>query len=73
MVLYDRNPWTAGVNGWYDHPIWGRVDANGNDRDGYQKMNISIGSDPNKWWVAYIMVDDDGRQRILSVSRGVRG
>ena len=71
VVLYDRDPWTAGPNGWYVS-IVGRVEAKA-DTASPERTQIRVGSDPNKWWVAYVMVDDSGRQRILAVSRGVRG
>jgi hypothetical protein len=71
IVLFDRDPWVVGPNGWYDS-IVGRVEAEAGSNSP-ERTFINVGSDPNDWWVAYIMIDDDGRQRILATSRGVRG
>ena len=71
IVLYDRDPRVAGVDGYY-RSIVGRVEAKADSNPG-ERTQIRVGSDPNRWWVAYVMVDDDGNQRILSTSRGVQG
>ncbi|MGI9607029.1 MAG: lipase family protein [Acidimicrobiales bacterium] len=71
IVLYDRDPRDAGVNGYY-RSIVGRVEALARTSSP-ERTQIRVGSDADKWWVAYVLVDDDGNQRILSVSQGVRG
>ena len=71
IVLYDRDPRTAGVNGYYVS-IVGRVEAKADSNPG-ERTQIRVGSNANRWWAAYVMIDDDGNQRILSVSRGVQG
>jgi len=71
IVLFDRDPRIAGPDGYY-RSIVGRVEANAKTNSP-ERTAIWVGRDPNKWWVAYIMRDDNGNQRILAVSRGVRG
>ena len=71
VVLFDANPWVVGPNGYYVSPV-GRVEAKANT-DSPERTAIWVGSDADKWYVAYVMIDDDGRQRILATSRGVRG
>jgi len=74
IVLFDRNPWTAGPTGYY-RSIVGRVEAEASSAAPEETdVNVDAGGrEPNDWWVAYIMVDDDGNQRILATSRGVQG
>ncbi|MEQ8435956.1 MAG: lipase family protein [Ilumatobacter fluminis] len=72
IVLFDRDPNVVGPNGYYKQFGVNRVEAKA-DTNSPERTAIWVGSDPNDWWVAYIMVDDDGRQRILATSRGVRG
>ena len=72
IVLFDRDPNVVGPNGYYKQFGVNRVEAKA-DTNSPERTAIWVGSDPNAWWVAYIMIDDDGRQRILATSRGVRG
>ena len=71
IVLFDRNPITAGPDGYY-RSIVGRVEARATTNSP-ERTAIWVGSDPDDWWVAYIMRDDDGNQRILATSQGVQG
>ena len=72
IVLFDRDPNVVGPNGYYKQFGVNRVEAKA-DTNSPERTAIWVGSDPNDWWVAYIMIDDDGRQRILATSRGVQG
>jgi hypothetical protein len=72
IVLFDRDPNVVGPNGYYKQFGVNRVEAKA-DTNSPERTAIWVGNDPNDWWVAYIMIDDDGRQRILATSRGVQG
>ena len=72
VVLFDANPYTVGPDGYYRSPV-GRVESDPLVATSPGAKLTWVGSDPNKWWVAYIMEDGDGNKRILSTSRGVRG
>lgn len=72
VVLFDRDPRIAGPDGYYRSPV-GRVESDPLNASSPGKKATFVGSNPNRWWVAYIMEDDDGNKRILSVSRGVSG
>ena len=71
IVLYDRDPCLAGPSGYY-RSLVGRVEAEAKSNSPEVTL-VNVGNDPNDWWVAYVMIDDDGRQRILSRSRGFSG
>ncbi len=71
IVLFEDNPYSVGPNGYY-RSIVGRVEAKA-DTNSPERTQIRVGSDPDRWWVAYVMVDDDGNQRILRTSHGVQG
>lgn len=71
IVLFDRDPWQAGPDGYY-RSLVGRVEARATTNSP-ERTAVWVGSDPDDWWVAYIMRDDNGNQRILATSRGVRG
>jgi hypothetical protein len=72
VVLFDRDPRVAGPDGYYRSPV-GRVESDPLSESSPSGKLTFVGSDPNKWWVAYIMEDGFGTERILAVSRGVRG
>ena len=71
IVLFEDNPYSVGPNGYY-RSIVGRVEAKA-DTNSPERTQIRVGSDPDRWWVAYVLIDDDGNQRILRTSHGVQG